>query len=295
MDEHIEKGAYFKIKKPRWNWERIGGVKEAKERLEEMVSLPLKYPQSFQKGGLNPPGGVLLWGPPGGGKTVLAEASAYSANCSYISVKAIEIMSEPEEIAKMYETAVDLAPCVVFINEIDALAPRRDVESMWIEGITRDAPVRIAPESTTEMFYKGLDRVSKRHDVITIGGTYRPDVLDNQILKKGRLDRKIYVPAPDYNDRLEIFRSQLGNTPLSDDVSLEELAKRTEYYVGADIRGVVREATIIAIKEKGDKFDRVEAGHFKQAMKRIPPYLSPETAKKYEETLKGECEHCYLF
>lgn len=295
MDKHMEKGAYFKIKKPRWDWERIGGLKEVKVRLEEMVSLPLKYPQSFQKGGLIPPSGILLWGPPGGGKTVLAEASAYSASCSYISVKAIEIMSEPEEIARMYETAVDLAPCVIFINEIDALAPRRDVESMWVEGITRDAPVRIAPDSITEILYKELDRMSERHDVITIGGTYRPDVLDNQILKKGRLDRKTYVPAPDYNDRLEVFQSQLRDTPLGDDVSLEELAERTEYYVGADIRGIVREAIIIAIREKGDKFDKVEARHFKQAMKRIPPYLSPETAKKYEETLKGECEHCYLF
>lgn len=295
MDEHIEKGAYFKIKKPRWHWKKIGGLKEVKERLEEMVTLPLKHPESFKKGGIKTPSGVLLWGPPGGGKTVLAEAAAYHADCSYIAVKAIEIMSEPEEITRMYDTAVDLAPCVIFINEIDALAPRRDVESMWVEGVTRDAPVRIAPESITDILYKALDGVSKRRDVITIGGTYRPDVLDDQILKKGRLDRKIYAQAPDYDDRLEIFQIHLRNTPLGDDVSLEELAKRTEYYVGADIRGVVREATIIAIMEKGGKFDRVNAEHFNRAMKRVPPYLSPETARKYEETLKDECEHCYQF
>jgi transitional endoplasmic reticulum ATPase len=295
MDKHIEEGAYFKVKKPRWHWEKIGGLKEVKERLEELVSLPLKYPQSFQKAGLTLPNGILIWGPPGGGKTVLAEASAYSAGSSYISVKAIEIMSEPEEIVKMYETAVDLAPCVIFINEVDALAPRRDVESMWLEGITRDAPVRIAPESTTKILYKELDKVSKRHDVITIGGTYRPDVLDNQILRKGRLDRKVFVPAPDYGDRLEIFQIHLRNTPLAEDVSLEGLAKRTEYYVGADIRGVVREAIIIAIKEKGEKFDKVEAKHFGQAMKRIPPSLTPELIKRYEEIYKEECKHRYMY
>ena len=293
MGKHIEKGAYFKIKKPRWYWDKIGGLKDVKEKLEEMVSLPLKYPDSFQKGNLTTPGGVLLWGPPGGGKTVLAEAAAYHAGCSYISVKAIEIMSEPDEITTMYETAVELAPCVIFINEVDALAPRRDVESMWVEGVTRDAPVRIAPESITELLYKALDKVG--NDVITIGGTYRPDVLDKQILTKRRLDRKLYVPAPDYDDRLEILRIHLRKTPLADDVSLEELAKRTEYYVGADIRGVAREAMIIAIGEKGDKFDDVEARHFEQAMKRIPPYLSPETARKYEETLESECEHCSMF
>lgn len=293
MGKHVERGAYFKIKKPRWHWERIGGLGEIKERLEEMVTLPLKHPASFKKGNLSTPSGVLLWGPPGGGKTVLAEASAYHAGCSYIAVKAIEIMSEPDEITTMYETAAELAPCVIFINEVDALAPRRDVESKWVEGVTRDAPVRIAPESITGLLYKGLDKAGR--DVITIGGTYRPDVLDRQIQKKGRLDRKLYVPAPDYYDRLEIFQKQLKNTPLTDDVSLEELAKRTEYYVGADIRGVVREATAIAIREKGKNFDSVEGIHFEQAMKRIPPYLSPESAKKYEETLKEECEHCSLF
>ena len=293
MGKHVERGAYFKIKEPRWHWDRIGGLGEVKKSLEEMVTLPIKHPESFKKGNLSTPNGVLLWGPPGGGKTVLAEAAAYHAECSYIMVKAIEIMSEPDEITVMYETAKELAPCVIFINEVDALAPRRDVESKWVEGVTRDAPVRIAPESITELLYKALDKVGS--DVITIGGTYRPDVLDKQIQKKGRLDRKLYVPAPDYDDRLEIFQKQLKRTPLAGDVSLEEFAKRTEYYVGADIRGVVREATAIAIREKGSGFDRVEARHFKQAMKRIPPYLSPESAKKYEETLAEECEHCSLF
>ncbi len=295
MDEPKERGAYFKIKKPRWHWGKIGGLKEVKERLEEMVALPLKHPETFKRAGLEPPSGILLWGPPGGGKTVLAEAAAHSAGCNYIAVKAIEILSEPEEIRVMYQTAEELAPCVIFINEVDALAPKRDAESIWAVGITRDAPIRIAPESTTRILYDELDRVAPRKDVITIGGTYRPDVLDDQIRKKGRLDRKIYVPAPDFQERLEVFQIHTRNTPLADDVSLEDLAEKTEYYVGADIRGVVREATVIAIREKGPDFDCVEARHFHEAMRRVPPYLSPESAKKYEETLKTECEHCYLF
>lgn len=295
MSRHVEKGAYFKIKEPRWHWEKIGGLKEVKERLEEMVSLPLRHSQAFKRASLNPPSGILLWGPPGGGKTVLAEAAAYSSGCSYISVKAIEIMSEPGEITEMYEAAIELSPCIVFINEVDALAPRRDARSIWDVGITRDAPVRIAPKGITEILYNALDEVYKHNDIITIGGTYRPDVLDPQILKKGRLDRKIYVPPPDYDDRLRIFQIQLKKTPLAEDVSLEKLAEKTEYYVGADIVGLVNEARVIAIGEKGKGFDAVEMRHFERAMKRVPPSLSPETIKKYEETLKGECDHCYLF
>ncbi len=290
-----ETGAYFKIKQPRWNFAKVGGLREVKERLEEMVVLPLKYPETFRKANLAPPSGVLLWGPPGGGKTVLAEACAYEAGVNYIAVKAIEIIGEPEEITAMYDKALELAPCVVFINEVDALAPKRGASSLWAVGITRDAPVRIASEEVTVIFYENLDRVAERWDVITIGGTYRPDVLDDQARKKGRLERRVYVPAPSYEDRLEIFKIHLRNTPLNEDVSLEELARLTEYYVGADIRGLVREATVIAIREQGANFKGVAMRHFLEAMKRVPPYLSPEAAKKYEETLKAECDHCYLF
>jgi len=290
-----ERGIYFKIKKPRWSWKRIGGLSEAKERLEEMVSLPLRYPDVFRGAGLKPPHGVLLWGPPGGGKTVLAEAAARSAGSSYIMVKAIEIMSEPEEIGRMYDTAAELAPTVIFVNEVDALAPKRDVRSAWSEGITRDAPVRIAPEETTRIFYREMDRAAKRDDIITIGGTYRPDVLDQASLKKGRLERKIYVPPPDLEDRKEILRIHLKGKRLARDVSVDRLAEMTEYYVGADILGMIREAVVIAIKEGEGEIESLSLQHFLKAMKRVPPSLSPSTVEKYAETLRQECEHCYLF
>lgn len=291
----IERGVYFKIKKPRWTWEKIGGLHEAKDRLEEMVSLPIKHPESFEKAGVSPPSGVLLWGPPGGGKSVLSEAAAHSAGCSYISVKAIEIMSEPEEIAKMFETAEKLAPCIVFINEIDALAPRREAESFWAEGVTRDAPLRVAPPSTTRTLFAELDKISDRKDIVTIGATYRPDVLDPAILGDGRLERKIWVPTPDFDDRLELFKIHLRKTPLADDVDLEKLAEMTEYYVGADIVGLCREAIVFAIKDKKDEFKAVEERHFKEALRRVPPSLSPESLRKYEEILREECKHRYMY
>ncbi len=289
-----EEGAYYKIKEPRWSWGDIGGLSQAKESLEEMVSLPLRYPEVFEKASLKPPSGVLLWGPPGGGKTVLAEASARATGCSYISVKAIEIMSEPREITAMYDAALELAPCVVFINEVDALAPRRDSQSLWTAGVTRDAPMRVAPAEMTQILYAELDRVAYK-GVVTIGGTYRPDILDPLITKRGRLERKIYVPPPGYDERLEILRLHLRGVALAKDVSLEDLARRTEHYVGADMVGVVNEARVVAIKEGKGNFDRLEKRHFDTAMKRIPPSLSAETMRKYEETLRGECDHCYLF
>jgi transitional endoplasmic reticulum ATPase len=295
LDKHIEKGAYFKIKKPRWNWARIGGLSEAKDRLEEMVSLPLKSPEIFKKADLKPPHGILLWGPPGGGKTVLAEAAAHSAGCSYIAVKAIEIMSEPEEIRVMYETAAELAPTVIFVNEVDALAPNRDAESIWAVGITRDAPIRIAPTSITDIFYEEMDKAAKRDDIVTIGGTYRPDILDQASLKKGRMERKIYVPPPDFKERAEIINIHLKGKSLAKDVSVERLAELTEYYVGADILGLIREAVVIAIREGEGRFDNLDLGHIKKAMKRVPPSLSESTVEKYKQTLKEECEHCYLF
>ena len=295
MCKHIERGVYFKIKEPRWTWEKIGGLDEVKNRVEEMVSLPIKHMGSFKKAGLVSPSGILLWGPPGGGKTMLAEAAAQSASCSYISVKAIEIMSEPEEITNMFETAEKLAPCIVFINEIDALAPRREAESFWAEGVTRDAPLRVAPPSTTRTLFAELDKISDRRDIITIGATYRPDVLDPAILGDGRLERKIWVPAPDFDDRLEILKIHLKKTPLAKDVNLEEIAKMMEYYVGADIVGLCREAAVIAIKEQEDDFKAVALKHFKEAMKRIPSSLSPESLRKYEEILHEECKHRYMY
>jgi transitional endoplasmic reticulum ATPase len=281
-----EKGIYFKIKEPKWKWERIGGLKKVKEILDKTISVPLRQNEKSR-----PPPGVLLWGPPGGGKTVLAEAAAHSAKSNYIATKAIEILSEPEEIRKMYDTAIDLAPCIVFINEVDALVPERKAKSLFTLGITRDAPFRVAPSDATNIFYEQLDRVSGKRDVVTIGGTYRLDVLDRKAGKKGRLEKKIYVPPPNYEDRLDIFRIHLKGVHLGD-ISVEELAEKTEYYVGADIRGVVREAKLIAIKEKGT-FEKIEKKHFEEALRRVPPYLSPETLKKYE-TLSRTYSKCYV-
>lgn len=286
---------YYEVLEPRFGWEEIGGLQKVKERLEEMVSLPLKYHNSFEKANLKPPAGILLWGPPGGGKSMLAEASAYEANASYITVKGIEVISEPHVIKEMFEEAVRLKPCVVFINEIDSLAPRREEMSLWTSGITRDAPMRFATPEATRIINQALDSVSNEREVVTIGATYRPDILDPVILRNGRLERKIYVPAPDFNDRLEILRMQTRKMPVDIEVDLGKLAKMTEYYVGADIVALCREAALIAIKEGKEKFEKIKMVHFLKAFERINPPLTKEELNKYEEVLGEECPHRYQY
>ncbi len=290
MCEILEPGEYFKVKKPAMTWKKIAGYAGVKERLEEMVSLPIKHPKSFEKAGMTPRSGILMWGPSKTGMNAFAEASAYSAGSSYISASAGEIMKEEHEITHLYETAVSLAPCVVFIGEIDRLAPRRGVESTLTS-----TPQEAAPPSVTRLLFSEIDKLTNRHDVITIGATNLPDVLDPALLRNGRLDRKVFVPVPDYDDRVDILKMATNNTPLSKDVSLEKLAKLTKYYPGADLLSLSRGATLLAIKEKGDKFDRVEARHFKQTMKSIPPSLTPEIIKRYEEIYREECKHRYMY
>ncbi|MFQ5888193.1 MAG: AAA family ATPase, partial [Candidatus Hydrothermarchaeales archaeon] len=228
MCEIFDEGEYFKVKEPGLKWDEIGGFHEVKGRLEEMVSMPIKFAESFKKAGVKTHTSILMWGPPKTSMNSLVEASAKSAGSTYISAPAKELMKKHEEITHLYETAGEKAPCIIFIDEIDLLAPRREVEAQLEEGDTFRHP---APSSTTRLLFSELDKVSDRKDVITVGGTYHPELIDPALLRNGRLERKIYVPAPDFDDRLEILKLSLEKVPLENDVSMEKLADLTEHYV----------------------------------------------------------------
>ncbi|MFQ6136570.1 MAG: AAA family ATPase [Candidatus Hydrothermarchaeales archaeon] len=292
MCEILDEGEYFKVKEPELAWDRIGGFQEVKERLEEMVSMPIKFADSFERAGTKPHSGILMWGPPKTSMNSLVEAAAKSAGSTYISASSKELIKEPREITHLYEKAAEKAPCIIYIDEIDLLAPRREIESTVKGGNSRK---QIAPPGTTRLLFKELDKVSDIRDVITVGGTYSPEGIDPAVLRNGRLERKIYVPMPDFEDRLEILKLGLEKIPLADDISLEKLAELTRYYVANEIASLPREAVLLAIKEKGDDFDVVEMKHFERAMKRVPPSLSPEIIKRYEETLREECKHRYMY
>lgn len=286
MCEVLEPGEHFKVKQPQLSWKDIAGFSEVKERLEEMVSLPLKTPDSFKKAGIKTHIGVLIWGPSNSGYNALAEAAAKSAGSNFISAKASELLKHEGTVPLLFETAAELAPCVLFIGEIEMLAPRREAASSdgkWA-----------APEITRQLF-AAVDKVAKRGNVITVGATQHPELLDPALLRNGRIDRKIYVPAPDYYDRIEILKAVLKDTPLHKGTKMEELAEMTENYSSSDLLSLAREATLFAIKDKKEKFDAVEQKHFKDAMSRVPPTLEPAVVKRYEEIFREECKHRYMY
>ncbi|WP_297512250.1 CDC48 family AAA ATPase, partial [Thermococcus sp.] len=212
---------------PNVRWDDIGGLEDVKQELREAVEWPLKYPEAFMGLGITPPKGILLYGPPGTGKTLLAKAVANESEANFIAIKGPEVLSKwvgesEKNIREIFRKARQAAPTVIFIDEIDAIAPRRGTD---VNRVTD----RLINQLLTEM-----DGIERNSGVVVIAATNRPDILDPALLRPGRFDRLILVPAPDEKARLEIFKVHTRKVPLAEDVNLEELAKRTEGYTGAD-------------------------------------------------------------
>ncbi len=268
------------VEVPEVHWDDVGGLDEVKQALREAVELPLKNPEVFEKAGIKPPKGILLFGPPGTGKTLLAKAVATESEANFIAVRGPELLSkwvgESEKgIREVFRKARQAAPCIVFFDEIDAIAPARGMR-LGDSGVTE----RMVNQLLTEM-----DGIQTLKNVIVIGATNRLDILDPALLRPGRFDRVIYVPPPDEKARYEIFKVHTRNMPLAEDVDLHELAKRTEGYTGADIEAVCREAAMNAIREGVDPI-KVYKRHFEQALKVVPPSVTKEDEKFYEEMYK---------
>lgn len=264
------------VEVPNVRWEDIGGLEKIKQELREAVEWPLKYPESFRKVGIEPPKGILLYGPPGTGKTLLAKAVATESEANFISVKGPELLSkwvgESERgVREVFRKAKMAAPCVVFFDEIDSLVPRRG-SGFGDAHVTE----RVISQLLTEM-----DGIEKLENVVVMGATNRPDLIDPALLRPGRFDRVVYVPPPDFNARLEILKIHTKKMPLAEDVNLEEIARKTEGYSGADLAAVCREAGMLVLREniKGEK---VHMRHFEQAMQIVKPSITPEIIRAYE-------------
>ncbi|ASI99629.1 CDC48 family AAA ATPase [Thermococcus celer] len=273
---------------PNVHWDDVGGLEEVKEELREAVEWPLKYPEAFLGLGITPPKGILLYGPPGTGKTLLAKAVANESEANFIAIKGPEVLSKwvgesEKNIREIFRKARQAAPTVIFIDEIDAIAPRRGTD---VNRVTD----RLINQLLTEM-----DGIQENSGVVIIGATNRPDIIDPALLRPGRFDRLILVPAPDEKARLEILKVHTRRVPLADDVKLEELARKTEGYTGADIEAVVREAAMLAMRRAlqegiirpGMKADEIRSKvkvtmrDFEEAMKKIGPSVSKETMEYY--------------
>jgi transitional endoplasmic reticulum ATPase len=262
------------VEVPEVRWSDIGGLEDVKQQLREAVEWPLKHPEFFKEMGIDPPKGVLLYGPPGCGKTLLAKAVATESEANFIAVKGPEVLSKwvgesERAIREIFSKARQAAPCVVFFDEIDSIVPRRGYR--YDSGVTD----RIVNQLLTEM-----DGLEKLEGVVVIGATNRPDILDPALLRPGRFDRLVYVPPPDKAARLEILKVHTRRMPLAEDVDLERIAETTEGYTGADLAALCREAAILALREAG-KPTKVEMRYFLKAMEVVKPSVTKEDLERY--------------
>ncbi|MHA6802138.1 AAA family ATPase [Salinifilum ghardaiensis] len=244
----------------------VGDMAEVKQSLTETVLWPLRYPDSFSRLGVVPPRGVLLYGPPGCGKTFLVRALAGSGQLNVLSVKGAELMDKwvgesERAVRELFLRAANAAPALVFLDEIDALAPRRGQSS------DSGAADRVVASLLTE-----LDGAEPLGDVVVLGATNRPELVDPALLRPGRLERLVHVPPPDAAARAEILRSAAKNTPLASDVDLEDLAAELDGYSAADCSALVRESALSAMRESLSA-PEVTAAHLDAALRAVRPSL----------------------
>jgi len=247
----------------------VGDMASVKEVLTESVLWPLTYPDTFARLGVQPPRGVLLYGPPGCGKTYLVKAIAGTGKANVLSVKGAELLSKwvgesERAVRELFRRAREAAPTLVFLDEVDALAPVRGQAS---DGGTTD---RVVASLLTE-----LDGVESLRNVVVIGATNRPDLVDPALLRPGRLERLVYVPPPDSDARADILRAAGSTVPLADDVDLAALASTLDGFSSADCAALVREAALAAMRESLDAAT-VTAKHVEVARGRVRPSLQRE-------------------
>lgn len=291
------------VEVPNVTWKDIGGLEGVKRELQELVQYPVEHPEKFLKFGMTPSRGVLFYGPPGCGKTLLAKAIANECQANFISIKGPELLTmwfgESEaNVREVFEKARAAAPCVLFFDELDSIAKARGGSA----GDGGGASDRIINQLLTEM-----DGMGAKKNVFIIGATNRPDIIDGAVLRPGRLDQLIYIPLPDEKSRLNIFKSALRKSPISQDVDLDFLAKKTHGFSGADLTEICQRACKLAIresiekdiirerdlKEKGTPIDGMECdledqvpeitrAHFEEAMKFARRSVSDNDIRKYD-------------
>jgi transitional endoplasmic reticulum ATPase len=253
IDENTEVEMRSEFEEPRdgrgtVNYDDVGGMEDTITQLREMVELPLRYPELFTRLGVDPPKGVLLHGPPGTGKTRLAQAVANESDAEFFTINGPEIMGSgygesEKRLREVFEEATKAAPAIVFIDEIDSIAPKRD-------RTPGEAEKRLVAQLLTLM-----DGLEARSNLVVIAATNRPDAIDEALRRPGRFDREIVIGVPDENGRREILAIHTRGMPLGDKVDLEELARTTHGFVGADIAALAREAAIEAVRRIMPRLD----------------------------------------
>jgi len=263
------------VELPKMTWDDVGGLEDAKSEIKESIEWPLTEPEKFERMGIDPPSGVLLYGPPGTGKTLMAKAVANETNANFISVRGPQLLSKwvgesEKAIRQTFRKARQVSPCVIFFDELDSLAPGRGQNS------SNNVSERVVNQLLTE-----LDGLEEMQDVMVIGATNRPDIIDPALIRSGRFDRLVMIGQPNVEGREEILRIHTKDTPLAPDVSLREMAEITDGYVGSDLASIAREAAIQALRDDEDA-DEVEMKHFRKAMESVRPTINDDLLEYYE-------------
>uniref|UniRef100_A0A7R9YRS6 Cell division cycle protein 48 n=1 Tax=Chlamydomonas euryale TaxID=1486919 RepID=A0A7R9YRS6_9CHLO len=287
------------VEVPNTTWEDIGGLEATKRELQELIQYPVEHPEKFEKFGMSPSKGVLFYGPPGCGKTLLAKAIANECQANFISVKGPELLTmwfgESEaNVREIFDKARGSAPCVLFFDELDSIAVQRGSSA----GDAGGAGDRVLNQMLTEM-----DGMNSKKTVFIIGATNRPDIIDSALLRPGRLDQLVYIPLPDEASRLQIFKSVLRKSPVAPDVDYDTLVKFTHGFSGADITEICQRACKSAIRENierdiererrvaenpdvmeddVDEVPCISKAHFEEAMKYARRSVSDADIRKYQ-------------
>jgi transitional endoplasmic reticulum ATPase len=267
------------IEIPTVHWEDVGGLDEIKQALREAVEWPIKNPELFTSMGIEPPKGILLFGPPGCGKTLLARAVASESEANFISIKGPEIFSKwvgesEKAIREIFRKSRMASPAIIFLDEVDSIVPKRGA-GYSDSGVTE----RVISQLLTEM-----DGLITLQNVVVIAATNRPDILDPALIRPGRFDRLIYVPAPDAESRLAIIEIYTEDMPLDKDVDLMLLQRNTKGYSGADIRAMCSEAAMNALRRR---VKTVSMEDFKKAMETVGPTIAKDVESWYRGIAQG--------
>ncbi|XP_027780846.1 ATPase family gene 2 protein homolog B isoform X4 [Marmota flaviventris] len=296
------------------DWEQIGGLEDVKRKLKQSIEWPLKFPQDFIRMGLTQPKGLLLYGPPGCAKTTLVRALATSCHCSFVSVSGADLFSpfvgdSEKVLSQVFRQARANTPAIVFLDEIDSILGSRSVSKTGcdvqervlsillneLDGVGLKTIERRGSKSNLQGKYQELKKMKSlefqevfNQNVMIVAATNRPDVLDDALLRPGRLDKIIYIPPPDQKGRLSILKVYTKTMPIGPDVSLENLAAETSFFSGADLRNLCKEAALLALQENGLEATSVNQEHFLQSLKTVKPSLNHKDLTSYENLFKKE-------
>ncbi len=265
------------VEVPNVKWEDVGSLEDVKAQLKQAVEWPLKNPSAFKEMGIRPPRGVLLYGPPGTGKTLLAKAIATESQANFISIKGPELVSkwvgESEKgIRQVFKKARQVAPVVVFFDELDSIASAR--------GYGNDSGVN---ERMVNQLLTELDGIESMKDVVFVAATNRPDLIDAGLMRPGRIDKIIEVKLPDEKAREEILKVHTRGVPLAKGISLQDIAKRTTGFSGADLAGLIREAALAALQENDLKPSPITKKHFDTLLAKTVSSVSADAQEAYAE------------